>query len=597
MLARLAEWRLGVWMGVILLLTAVTYAPTVRNDFVDFDDVQLIVENGATQELSTRTLRYAFTTFDPELYIPLTLVSYQVEGAVMGLRPGVVHATNLFLHLLNVALVGLLAFGLTRRKWVAVAVTTLFALHPLNSEAVLWASGRKDLLSAFFFLASFVTYLRYRRTGGWLAYLGSIVLFTLALFSKVSVAPLPLLLLLTDWLEGDRLLPRLKEKIPFFLLSVVFLTIALFGKATVLESSDFTTNVLLGFKSIAFYLWKIVVPLHFSVIYPQPPLSPASQWPFVVFGLVTVALLAAAVGAVRRFRFLTWGIAFFLLLVIPSFTNFFKNGALYFASDRYAYLPAIGIFLIIVLILDGALRRQEALRLAATIILACAVLGLGWVSHGQVDVWRSSGALYQHVLALYPDSVMAHHNLGVVLSREGKFEDALTEYERASEIDPQFVFPLLNTSKIFRVKGDFAREEQFLRAAVQVVSKKTIVLNTDLLLFFALADFLTVRGRNGEALDILTLAAKLGPRIAAAHYELGKAYQERGRSDDALKELELSRSLQSHNADMQYRLSSLYAERGRLPEAEKALEWVLWLNPGYPKAEEHLENIRRLLTQ
>lgn len=597
MFARLMQWRFRTWILLLVILTAVVYAGTVRNAFVNFDDPPLITENAAVHELTPRSLLYVFSSFDPELYIPLTLFSYQLEGAFFGLTPGVVHATNLLLHLMNVVLVGWVAWGLTRRTWVAVLIAGIFALHPINAQAVLWASARKDLLSALFSLTSFGLYVVYRRNGGRTAYLLSLALFLCALLSKVSVALFPLMLLLTDWLEGDRLRTRIREKIPFFVISALLIIVAFIGKSQILESSDLRTNILLGFKSIVFYLWRAFVPIGFSIIHPQIPLYLTSAFLFLFYAGMTVLLLLIALLAAQRWRILTWGIAFFLLFLIPTFTNFFQNGELYFAYERYAYLPLVGILLSFFAVLDMVFQERERLRMPFTVALALCVLTLGALAMRQVSFWRSSEALFRHVLILYPNSAVAHGNLGSALVEQGDLDGALREYQLAQEADPEFVFALFNTSQVLWRQARYDLSDRFLEGAMQIVRKKNVVVLPDLLPFFTYAERQRSIGKGEEAIHALEEAAELAPHIAVAHYNLGVQYHAYGRLDDALRELERSRSLQPRNADMQYHLASLYAERGQLQEAKDALETVLWLNPSYPKAEEHLRNIQRLLAQ
>jgi len=592
-----SQWRLRTWFIAIILLTTAVYGGTLKNEFVNFDDPPLITDNAAVHELSTRTLHYVFTTFDPELYIPLTLVSYQLDWVFFHQTPAGVHFTNLLLHLINVLLVGWVVFGLTRRQWTSVIVAGLFALHPLNAQAVLWASARKDLLSTLFCLASFGAYLRYRRDVWAVAYFWSVMLFLCALLSKVSVAPLPLILILTDWVEGDRFRDRWKEKIPFFILSVILVIVGIIGKAQLLESSDVRTNLLLGLKSIAFYLWKLFVPVGFSIIHPQEPLVTAPILYFALSAAVTAALLITALLAFRRWRLLTWGVGFFLLLVIPSFTNFFQNGELYFAYERYAYLPLIGILIILVQGVDTLLQRHARLRIPVTALGLILLLILATVSWRQVPFWRNSETLFRHVLVLYPHSAVAHANLGVAIGQQGRSDESLNEYQAAYESDPEFVMALFNTSLVLRQKGRYALSDQFLQAAMQVVLKKRVVVIPDLLPFFTFAELQKSIGNADEALRALETAVHLAPKIAVAHFNLGVLYHKYNRLDDALRELEIARSLQPRNAEMQYHLASIYAERGRLKEAEDALLWVLWLNPAYPNAQEHLQNIRALLAK
>ncbi|MBI4129132.1 hypothetical protein HY464_00395, partial [Candidatus Peregrinibacteria bacterium] len=174
-------------IGLIIGLTFLVYGQSLGNAFVRWDDSMLIYENPIVREISWKSLKAAFTTYDPELYIPLTFLSYQIDYAIGGMHPFMFHLTNLVLHTLNavlvfflVTLLGIPSHARGRNSsnpspcplpwgegnggphFVAFAVATIWAIHPLNTEAVAWASARKDVLSTFFFLLSIILYLRYR---------------------------------------------------------------------------------------------------------------------------------------------------------------------------------------------------------------------------------------------------------------------------------------------------------------------------------------------------------------------------------------------------------------------------------------------------
>ncbi|PIP65702.1 hypothetical protein COW95_00685, partial [Candidatus Peregrinibacteria bacterium CG22_combo_CG10-13_8_21_14_all_49_11] len=163
-------------LGTILLFFAVSfliYGQSLQNRFVRWDDSLLIYENPIVREISFDTVKAAFTTYDPELYIPLTMLSYQLDHLLWGLNPFGFHLTNLVLHTVNALLVMGLVWLLLCRTSTTLSVTQnqptechpersrrmivlfcglLFLVHPLHTEAVAWASSRKDVLSALFFL-------------------------------------------------------------------------------------------------------------------------------------------------------------------------------------------------------------------------------------------------------------------------------------------------------------------------------------------------------------------------------------------------------------------------------------------------------------
>lgn len=122
---------------LLLAIPALTFVWGLGNDFVDWDDPGLITENPISHGLSADNIKAAFTSYDPELYVPLTFVSYQMDYAIGGLSPFIFHFRNLLFHLINVLLVAWMIYLLTGSTAAAVLCGLLFAVHPLNAETVL----------------------------------------------------------------------------------------------------------------------------------------------------------------------------------------------------------------------------------------------------------------------------------------------------------------------------------------------------------------------------------------------------------------------------------------------------------------------------
>ena len=156
------------YLGIVVLtgiVVAVAFGSSIDHEFVTWDDTILITENPIVQTPSLKNVVKAFTSYDPELYIPLTFVSYQINSVVCGLSPSCFHATDLVLHTLNAVLVYALFASFIGSDLIALVLALLFAVHPLNTEAVVWASARKDTLSTLFFLSSLLAYIQTRSAG------------------------------------------------------------------------------------------------------------------------------------------------------------------------------------------------------------------------------------------------------------------------------------------------------------------------------------------------------------------------------------------------------------------------------------------------
>lgn len=582
-------------IGLVLAMLIV-YVPQVDHPFIELDDDNLITENLAVQQLTPRSIRAIFTSYDPELYVPLTLLTYQIEYAIAGPTSTVFHLMNIVLHIGSTLLLLSLMRQLTGSEIVASITAALFALHPLNVESVLWASARKDVLSSFFFLLSWRQYLVYRQTEQSRSYWQSLIAFFCALLSKASIVVLPIVLLLSDWVQGrkiDRMM--LQEKIPYFVLSVIFTIIAMFGKAAVLGEVSTGAKLLLFVKSSAFYLQKLVVPKGLSIIYPQTNPVAFSSSEFFAPMIVVVLLLVTAILTLKKIRWIPFGIIFFFLLLLPSAATFSKNGFLLFASDRYVYLAGIGVFVLIGLLVDRMMQRGGVIKTLTSGIAITGLLTIGIAASLQTRVWANSLTLFEHVLTHYPESVVAHNTVGVLIQRQGNWEEAEKHFEKAIEEMPTYALPYVNLAKHEEASGNIAASEAQYKRMLAALEEKEFWGSDDANAVSIYAQWLEDRGRMSEAIELYRLAATRADFVPLTHYNLGLKYQQMGQGEDAIKEFERALEIQPKSADTHYRLAALHAEAGRLQEAKRHLQEVLKLDSNHAKARQHLGAIEGML--
>jgi len=539
-----------------VLALAVYGQSVIKNEFVRWDDYALIVDNLAVQEMSLKNLRIIFTTYDPELYVPLTLLSYQFDAVVGGLKPALVHAHNLVLHILTTLLVGWFVFLLSRKTATAAVVAVLFAIHPLHTEAVAWASARKDLLSSFFYLLSLSTFLVHRSrasTCRW--YIVSIVAFLLGLLAKGMILVLPLVLLLLTLREGRREWKSFgRELLPFFLLSVLFGIIALGGKSRIIMGSSFLEAVLLSGKATLGYLTHLFVPLRFSLLYPYTG-SIAQATPDLTLSLLAVLGLTVAAWFLskRTSRDLWCGWLLFLLPLVPSFFQHRRGenlGDIYFASDRYAYLPSIGIFLIVALGIVSLSEWGRAWMAGAGVSAASGVLFLSVLSFRQSAVWQNTESLFSHVLRFYPNSQIAHLNIGNHYQRIGDVNSALREYNAALKIRP--------TSLIYYNLGKL---------------------------------LLGAKDYNG-AIGASIKALELDPTMEDAYLNLGVALLKQGREDEALQVFRKGYAVIPSSLEIIYNLASLSLQKGNRADAGRYTKEILTIDPEHPLTKALLQKVR-----
>ena len=576
------------------ILALVVFLPTVTHDFVGLDDPLLVYDNPAVTTLSTAGIAHVFSSYDPELYIPLTFLSYQFEHAVSGGAPWLFHLTNALLHAGSVLLLFWILRRITGSSVAALVASTLFAIHPVQVEAVAWVTARKDLLSGFLFLAALALYLRWLEEQSVFRWL-SVGTFLLALLAKVTVLGLPFILLLVDWWRRELSWQRVREKWPYFFLSIIFGIVAFFGKVGYTGILSPWEQLLLACKSVVFSLKMLLLPVGLTVFYEQHAPMTVSSPAFFIPLILCVALGVMAIFLARRSRTFAFGAGIFLIFFVPAFATFARKNRVFFASDRYVYLASIGLFLIVGSVVARVWQRQSVrpfLALLGVIVVAALVL----LSLRQSRTWQNSYALYQRAIAIDPQSAVAYNNLGSSLWKQGDEEGAVAAYEQAMAINPLYSFPPFNLGTIARDRGDDVRAMEMFRQAVTAVeAAHGPFFLEDLAPYYMYAELLENRGRVEEALEQYDAAIARAPDLAEPYYNKGVFLQKHGRAREAMFAFEEAVTHHKPYLAAQYHLAAVYAELGHADKAVEQLEAVVAVDPGYEDAARHLQNLRQVV--
>ena len=514
---------------LLIALTFATWSVVLRGEFVNWDDTHLILQNPRISHFSPKI----FTTFDPELYIPLTLLTFQIEHALFGFDPFFFHLDNLFLHTLNV----LLLFALLRSffpprtgspPWIAFVGALLFAVHPLHTESIAWISARKDLLSTFFFLLAFLTFRHSgardrERTVVWLSL--SLFLFLLALLSKVTAAVLPLVLLF-DLLRQQRFSSwkTLFPLLPFFLLSTVFIMVAAVGQQHSVFGLSFSELFLLAGARVIFALQKFFLPLHLLPLYPAPSITLSSARYFLPLILLPGATFLT-MRFLRQNRVALLGGLLFLLPLLPSLLSYVQADTVTLGADRYLYLPSIGL-IVFLCGLTMPFLQKKTLR----IVLAAGVMGILLVfsvlSHRYARTWGTSERLFQHLLQEYPDLHIAWNNLGFVYFSRKENDRAFPYFLRALELRPNYPDAHLNVAAVYARRGELTEAEEHIREAVALAPNRPLP-------HYNLGGIHFLRGEWDEAIIQYKIVLQLDPFFTRAAVQLAKTYLRSGDEEQA----------------------------------------------------------------
>ncbi len=433
---------------ILLCAVALVYLATFRGSF-QFDDYNVIVNNPVVHSWSAwfadlghgiRPLLKASYTFN-------WVLSWETRQGEFGF-----HLFNIAVHGLNALLIYRLGCLLlaswahslpaSRHPGAPHAVffaALVFALHPLQTEAVTYISGRSVSLMAFFYLAAIVAYI-----GGnspdenRLLRYASPLLFVLALAVKETAVTLPLILLLVEYCRSES--PAWKNILRrqtshWSILLLVMLGMALhsgYGKllAFGMEQRGIYDNLLTQIGGIHYLLSRLVIPYPLNI---DPPLPVVSAWSAVLAaqaGLLLTLLIAACV-SLRRRPWIAFGVSWFFIILLPTNSVVPRLDV---ANERQLYLAGWGLLLAVSLQLATLQFNRSAIRVVAGAILLFLV---GFNITRQLD-YRSEITLWQASVAAAPHNPRAHNNLGFAYTVAGQHEAARGAFAEALRLRPDY---------------------------------------------------------------------------------------------------------------------------------------------------------------
>jgi len=548
-------------LGIALLALAVFW-PVRHFEFVNYDDLEFIVENPhVASGITTSNVAWAFAHPYTATGGPVTWISHMLDVESFGLDAGAHHVTNLVLHLCNVLLLLAVLTRMTGAIGRSACVAALFAVHPLHVESVAWVSERKDVLSTLFWLLTMWAYVSYARRPTWRHYAAVLIFFTLGLLSKPMVATLPFVLLLLDLWPLDRWRPGTGfwhqartltlEKLPLFVLATGSLVLTFAAQREIDAVAGFQNlplAVRLSNAALSYvgYIGKMIWPRGLVAFYPYHESLSSTVVAGCSAGLA--AMTVAAVVAWRRAPYVTVGWLWYVGTLAPVIGIVQVGG--HAMADRFTYVPLVGMFILIAwggaaLLARAGLPRASLMASAALVVAGCAV-----VARGQALHWRSGVALWQHATLVSPDNARAHANLGVALARNGQRGAAIVEYEEALRLDPRSAETHNNLALVF---VDEHQPESALAQYVEAVRLKPDYANART----NLANLLDDQGRTAEALDHYREAIRVEPSHVLARMNFAIALAKGGQVGEAIAQLEAVLLLEPGNRDAQRMLEAL----------------------------------------
>lgn len=479
--------RLPALLCLLVALVAAAYANSLRGPFT-LDDRTEVVDNASIEDLGQPlvVLRHNLTR-------PLTNVTYALDYAAWGGRNVVgFHVTNVLLHAIDVVLLFLLVRRLARDApgasdtgmpdVIAFVAASLFAVHPLLTEAVSYVSGRSDLLATVLFLAGVYAFRRAFDDGArWLA--AGWAAFLCGLAVKETAAMLPFVVLALDMLlmpASGRASRLRRVHVP--LLSLVFVAgLARVWLYVAVETPGAMPAswraAVLAVDVISRYVMLFVLPIGQTVVHAVAPIASLADSRVLTAGIFAVSYVAVLAATWRRRPLVAFGLVWFALALLPSSALSLLAEVGQPMAEHRVYLGACGLFMSVAAFAVPALYVRAARRAALTIAFGAVVVVLAVLTVERNRVWADTERLWLEAVRISPTTPASHLGLAAAYRARGEFEPAQAAYTQAIALRPAQADGYLGLAECLLEEGRAADAAVALRlASVRVPQSVTVRL-------------------------------------------------------------------------------------------------------------------------
>ena len=592
-------------MLIVAALAVLCYLNTIHDPF-QWDESRYIADNPLVKgSLGEGPRNAEFETL--MRHRPVGTLSFGINYAFSRLRVEGYHAVNITLHAMNSALLYALLLLWLRGIWtddtriniIAFFSAAIFAVHPIQSEAVNYVYQRHVLLAAFFSLlacllyAVWITRMRQSRA----VYILCIIASALAMKSKESAFTLPLLVLAYDvYLSGADARGRLGRILPIALTSLLIpLGMIDWNRAFSVSDLVASTTGAPQYSRLDYFLTQpgvvldymrlLVLPIGQNIFHAVELKTSSAQaaLPLLLIAAMLFWAIMQRSSQVMERRLIGFGILWFMIALsvessvipIPMLMNEYR-----------VYLPSAGLIPAMVLAIYTIGARFNASRWSAIapLLLMALVLAFSVATVKRNTVWQSREALWQDAALKSPGIREVRNNYGIALREAGRSADAAKQFIAAVEISPSYSeawnnlgLAMLDVRRPEEAAGYFAR-----------------AINADIRSYRAynnMGNALRAMSRDEEAMVAYRRAIELRPDFGEALSNLGTMLAIEGRVDEALVLLEKAVLYSPDLAEAHYNLAGAYMQIGRLEEAAGELARYLDLRPEDQEAWRTLESL------
>jgi tetratricopeptide (TPR) repeat protein len=571
------------FLFLLVILPMILYWKTISHQFTGLDDRQIIANNygflGDFKNIFKAFEKDNFMSKDGKgYYRPVQTISFMIDAQIGDEKPNV-HFFNILYHILTVIILFFLLRKLGVRDNISFFISLLFSVHPLFTDAIAWIPGRGDILAGLFCSVSFLAFLYYNgNKNKWFFALHSAA-FILALFSKEISVVLPFMIITYYWfLQKNRY--KISEGISFIFVWSISICLFFFLRNLYLNNQD-----ILSFKAfisnlpvIPIFLSKLVIPLNLSVM-------PLYDNLFTVLGLI---LILSSVIYIWKLKIenksrIIFGAVWFLGFIIPP-----MFAALIFAKvhsdylECRAYLPAIGIFIALGILLNEIIKGNGINILMKSFIPV--IIIFSFISYNYSDDFKDGIAFYSSLIKSNPENANALSQRGSEYLISKNFDLALADLDNSIKADPTVSDPYFNKGLIYHFMNDHVNAEQFLSLALKYDTLYPESAKLHEVAYVNLSSEKLTLKKYDEIKVLLKRGITKFPDNCSMHNNLGLAYYATANYDSAL--YEYNKAIQIEPKEFSYYNNRGMAEYNLNDFTNAMIDFkkTLEMQPGFPDA-------------
>ncbi|MBP9853426.1 MAG: tetratricopeptide repeat protein [Candidatus Omnitrophica bacterium] len=456
-------------------------------------------------------------------YRPLIYFSFIIDTLFYKDSWMVYRITNLVLHSVNCCLIYCLLRKFQYDKWIAVWISSCFAIHPVLTQAIVWIPGRTDSLLAFFVLLSFICFSNYLDTRKWWQLGLHFIFMIFSFLTKETAVALPSVCFLYIFLFNQK---NISIKLIISLSTLWLLSLGgylLLRKLILGDLSNVSLDYVIkslwdNFSAVFVYLGKILFPVRLSVL-------PFLQDINLMYGFAAAGILAAGclLPIKKNWKKILFGILWFLIFLMPSFIGSF------IVHEYRVYIPMIGVMIVLLEsnVIQAVVKRFNKMSFIPAVVIIIFLSSLTWAN---AQNYKDRYAFWNNAVQTSPHSPLAHRNLGAMYFLDQRYDAAEKEFIRALQLNPNEYMVNNNLGLIYGLKGDKQKaQESFFREIKINPTYDNVYYNLGL--------FYRDQHKYTQALDAWEKAVELNPRNVDARKSLVVYYARTNNKLAAQKQL------------------------------------------------------------